>query len=160
MVLLGIIEEDFVNYKKVSMTLEFPTCSFKCNRDAGKIVCHNFKLAKSSTMDFNIADILDLYVNDNLTEAIVCQGLEPLDSFDDVIKFLSEFRKISNDDFVIYTGYELSEIDDKVEQLICFDNVLLKVGRFIPDLDSKFDAELGVTLASSNQYAIALNDLM
>jgi hypothetical protein len=29
----GVIYEDFVNYKKCSMLVAFPTCSFKCNAD-------------------------------------------------------------------------------------------------------------------------------
>ena len=29
----GLMTEDFVNYKKVSMTIIFPYCTFKCGKD-------------------------------------------------------------------------------------------------------------------------------
>ena len=35
MILKGLIEEDFCNYKKPTMTLMFPYCSFKCDNEAG-----------------------------------------------------------------------------------------------------------------------------
>ena len=44
----------------------------------------------------------------------------------------------------------------KIETLKKFGNVILKIGRYIPNDKSKFDDILGVTLASSNQYAIRL----
>lgn len=45
--LKGIIHEDFVNYKKPAMVLEFPFCSFKCDKECGKCVCQNSLLAKN-----------------------------------------------------------------------------------------------------------------
>ena len=41
MILKGLIDEDFVNYKKPAMVLEFPYCSFKCDKECGRQVCQN-----------------------------------------------------------------------------------------------------------------------
>ena len=35
-ILKGIIDEDFVNYRVPSMTLMFPKCSFKCEKEYGE----------------------------------------------------------------------------------------------------------------------------
>ena len=35
MIVKGIITEDFVNYKEPCMTIEFPYCDFKCDRENG-----------------------------------------------------------------------------------------------------------------------------
>ena len=47
MIVKNILDEDFVNYKKPSMLIAFPSCSFKCERDCGKRVCQNSTLAVS-----------------------------------------------------------------------------------------------------------------
>ena len=39
MLIKGIIDEDFLNYKKPSMVIAFPHCSFKCEKELGKKVC-------------------------------------------------------------------------------------------------------------------------
>ena len=49
MVIKGIIDEDFVNYKKPSMTIEFPYCSFKCDKECGQQVCQNSALVNGYT---------------------------------------------------------------------------------------------------------------
>ena len=61
------------------------------------------------------------------------------------------------DDFVIYTGYNLNEIKDEIDKIKKFKNIVVKLGRFIPNSKKKFDKILGVTLASENQYAILLS---
>lgn len=35
----GIVFEDFLNYKKPSLFIIFPYCSFKCDKDCGLKVC-------------------------------------------------------------------------------------------------------------------------
>lgn len=37
--LKGLVEEDFINYKKPSMFLIFPYCSFKCDEECGRDIC-------------------------------------------------------------------------------------------------------------------------
>lgn len=39
MLIKNLIEEDFVNYKKPSMVVLFPNCSFKCDKECGRPVC-------------------------------------------------------------------------------------------------------------------------
>lgn len=65
--------------------------------------------------------------------------------------FIEEFRKLSNDDVVVYTGFDKDEIIDKVVELSQYRNIVIKFGRYVPNQKSKYDEVLGVTLASPNQ---------
>ena len=51
MKLKGIIDYDCVNYKDACMTLMFPYCSFKCDRENGCNVCQNSSLVEEKTLD-------------------------------------------------------------------------------------------------------------
>ena len=135
------------------MFIGFPYCSFKCERDCGKEMCQNKPLAHSPIIDINVDSVVIRYINNNITKAIVLGGLEPLDSFDDVVELLKTLRQYTNDDFIVYSGYDEEEIFDKVELLKKYCNVIIKFGRYIPDEESHFDSLLGVNLASFNQYA-------
>lgn len=158
MILKGVIFEDFVNYRKPSMVLEFPICkNFKCDKECGERVCQNSLLAQSSNIEIYPISLIKKYLNNPISEAIVCQGLEPFDSWPDLIDFLYCFRQYSQDDFVIYTGYTEKEIQDKIDTLKNFKNVIIKFGRYIPNQPKHFDEVLGVSLASPNQYAKILN---
>lgn len=157
MKLLGVIFEDFINYKKTSMVLEFPYCSFKCDKECGKSVCQNSALAEAEKIDIDILSLISRYINNPITRSIVCQGLDPIDSWEDLLLFITEFRKRSDDDFVIYTGYREDEIKDKIEILKQFPNIVIKFGRYIPNQKPHHDDILGVDLASDNQYAIKIS---
>lgn len=158
MILKGVIFEDFVNYRKPSMILEFPICkNFKCDKECGERVCQNSLLAQSPSIEIYPISLIKKYLNNPISEAIVCQGLEPFDSWPDLIDFLYCFRQYSQDDFVIYTGYTEKEIQDKIDTLKNFKNVIIKFGRYIPNQPKHFDEVLGVSLASPNQYAKILN---
>lgn len=104
-------------------------------------------------MEISNQTIIDRYLSDPLVEAIVFGGLEPMDSFQDLISFAAHFRLYSSDDVVIYTGYKEEEIAEKILALQTFPNIIVKFGRFIPNQESIFDSVLGVELASPNQYA-------
>lgn len=153
MIIKGIIDEDFVNYKKPSMTIEFPYCSFKCDKDCGQQVCQNSALVNEPNISISIYKVIDRYLNNPITKAIVCQGLEPFDSKDDLITFIDRFRRRTDDDIVIYTGYTKKELQAEIQLLQNFNNIIIKFGRFIPNQPSHFDDILGVALASPNQYA-------
>lgn len=157
MILKGIIDIDIVNYRKISMVLEFPKCTWKCDKDCGKQVCQNSKLASAPNIEISIEEIIKRYEANPMTEAIVCQGLEPFDSLDELYDFVHAFRKVSNDDIVIYTGYKEEEIYPYVNFFKAFKNIIIKFGRFIPNDQPRFDIILGVNLASSNQYAVKIN---
>jgi hypothetical protein len=157
MLIKGIIDEDFINYKKPCMVIEFPYCSFKCDKECGKQVCQNGALANSPNINIERMDLINRYLKNDITQSVVMQGLEPFDSWDDLISFIFLFRCYSDDDIVIYTGYNLSELEEKVELLSYFDNIIIKFGRYIPNQQSHYDSVLGVNLASNNQYAIKIS---
>lgn len=151
MKILGIIDEDFVNYKKLSMTIMFPFCSFKCGND----YCQNSSLINEPIIDISYEALIKRYISNPITDAIVFQGLEPFDSWEDIEKLIYKLRIIynCNDDIVIYTGYNKEEIEDKIKILSHFPNVIVKYGRYIHNDKSHYDEVLGVKLASNNQYA-------
>lgn len=157
MLIKGIIDEDFINYKKPCMVIEFPYCSFKCDKECGKQVCQNGALANSPNIDIERMDLINRYLKNDITQSVVMQGLEPFDSWDDLISFIFLFRCYTNDDIVIYTGYNLSELEEKVELLSYFDNIIIKFGRYIPNQQLHYDNVLGVNLASNNQYAVKIS---
>ena len=154
--LKGIIDEDFVNYRVPSMTLMFPKCSFKCEKEYGERFCQNSSLVKEPNVTVSLESIYNRYVNNPITEAIVLQGLEPMDSFGDVIALLYYFRyfKKCKDDIVIYTGYKKDEIPKVIEEINRnYQNIIIKFGRYVPNQEPHYDEVLGVNLASDNQYA-------
>ena len=155
MIIKGIIDEDFINYKEPSMVIEFPYCSFKCDKECGQQVCQNSSLVKAENIDINPIQLVHRYLTNPITKAIVCQGLEPFDSFEDLLEIIQELRHnyINDDDVVIYTGYTKEEVQTQINELSKFNNIIIKFGRFIPNQSSHFDETLGVQLASPNQYA-------
>ena len=145
----GLITEDFVNYKKASMTIIFPYCTFKCGKD----YCQNSSLAKSPIIEISIDDLVNRYNNNPITEAVVMQGLEPFDSWSDLKEFVKKLREYNNDDIVIYTGYNKDEVIKYIKELSVYPNIIVKFGRYIPNQEKHYDDVLGVYLASNNQYA-------
>ena len=145
----GLISEDFVNYKKPAMTIMFPYCTFKC----GTEYCQNSPLSKAEDIEMDISNIVIRYLNNPITESVVMQGLEPFDSWNDLIGFVKQLRESCDDDIVIYTGYYKEEIADKIPLLSKYKNIIIKYGRYIPDQKKHYDEVLGVYLASENQYA-------
>lgn len=146
----GLISEDFINYKKPAMTIMFPCCNFKCGTD----YCQNSHLAKAENIEIDVSDIVIRYLNNPISESIVMQGLEPFDSWNDLIEIVDRLRSSNNnDDIVIYTGYNKEEIADKIPLLSKYKNIIIKFGRYIPNQEKHYDKVLGVWLASSNQYA-------
>ena len=53
----------------------------------------------------------------------------------------------------IYTGYYKNEIQDQIDVLKLYPNIIVKFGRYIPNQSPHYDKILGVELASNNQYA-------
>lgn len=155
MIIKGLIDEDFVNYKKPSMVIEFPYCSFKCDKECGQPVCQNSSLVEEPNIDIGYSILIKRYKNNYITEAIVMQGLEPFDSFSDIINFLFFFRRIYDckDDVVIYTGYIETEVEPFIKYLQEYENIIIKFGRYVPNQKPHFDEVLGVKLSSDNQYA-------
>ena len=151
--LISINEYDIVNYKIPSMFLIFPHCTFKCDYECGKPICQNSALAHEPAVEIDTMKVVQKYLNNPLTHAVVCGGLEPFDSKEELFTFIALFRGFSKDPIVIYTGYTEEELKEEIFILQQFDNIIIKFGRFIPNSLHIFDAVLGVELASNNQYA-------
>ena len=163
MIIKNIIEEDFSNYKKPSMFILMPTCTFKCEKECGVHCCQNSALAQASNIEIDSTELISRYMNNPITQAVVFGGLEPFDSWGDIQSFIINFRYRSPDDIVIYTGYTEQEIDPSIIswlELYAMDGpIIIKYGRFIPNQRSHYDEILGVNLASPNQYARRISQI-
>ena len=155
MLIKGLVDEDFVNYKKPSMFIAFPTCSWKCEYECGRRVCQNSTLATFPSIRILSKDIVKRYMNNQITNAIVIGGLEPFDSLEDLRGLIHEIRLETEEDVVIYTGYTEEECTNNgwIANLKQFGNIIIKFGRFVPDEKPHYDEVLGINLASDNQYA-------
>lgn len=151
----AITTEDFVNYRRPSMFIASAVCDWKCCRESGgRDICQNTSLAESETTEISDEAILSAFVMNDITEAVVIGGLEPMLQADEVTGLLRLFRsRGENCPFVIYTGYNREEIEDELAKISAYENVIVKFGRFLPDRPHKFDPLLGVELSSDNQYA-------
>ena len=105
-------------------------------------------------------ELIRRYLDNNLTQAIVFGGLDPMDTFGDLWYFLLKLRRTykCDDDVVIYTGYTYDELMhrkgiSRILELRRFPNIIIKFGRYIPGQEPHYDEVLGVKLASDNQYA-------
>lgn len=158
--LVNLIEESFTEYKKPHMLLGFPSCSFKCDREYGNKICQNSELARAEKIEIPVEDVVARYLSNDITKAIVLAGLEPFDSYHDVLSLLEELRSKNGcyDDVVIYTGYKPEELRDRFEKLAYYKNVLVKFGRFVPGDKPHYDDALGIWLASDNQFARWVNE--
>ena len=155
MIIKGLTDEDFVNYKRPSMYICTSRCTFKCDKESGTSCCQNSSLAKEKSMDISDDIIIQRYLNNDITKAIVFSGLEPFEQFEEMFYFIAKLRFNYHcpDDVVIYTGFNKNEILSSIEALIPLGNIIVKYGRFVPNQETRYDEVLGVTLASPNQYA-------
>lgn len=157
-----IVDEDFVNYKKPSMFVGTISCGGKCCIEGGfpLSVCQNDGWRGNAPIDIQDRVIIERYLHNSIPQAIVFGGLEPFEQTDELFEFIDMLRNKykCSDDVVIYTGYNKEEISSIVERLTHrFDNIVIKFGRYIPDIKSRFDEVLGVELASENQYAVRIS---
>ena len=162
MLLKGIIDEDFLNYKKPSMYIATPKCSFKCDKECGRAVCQNSSLAHDPTINIAVEELIGRYMRNPITKAIVISGMEPFDTPEIIYEIVRALRDGDvMDDIVIYTGYTEYELmlDDTgrtanatYNWLKHYPNIYIKFGRFVPDQEPHYDEVLGVMLASDNQY--------
>lgn len=152
-----IVDEDFVNYKMPAMFIGTISCGGKCCTEAGipLSVCQNDGWRSCAPVAISDEDICIRYLRNDITHAIVIGGLEPFEQFEEMFNLISKLRFGFKcmDDVVIYTGYNKSEIQQEIEALRFFENIVVKFGRFVPDTTHRFDDVLGVELASDNQYA-------
>lgn len=154
MLIKFLLDEDVINYKKTSMFIGFPYCTFKC----GKENCQNYNLQSTENIDVDVKEIVHRYITNPLTSALVIGGLEPFDSWEDLQKLIIELRKENSDDIIIYSGYEKEEISEEIHNWLTLSAnkgvIIVKYGRYLPNQNPIFNKDLGVTLSSDNQYTI------
>lgn len=165
----GITDECFTDYKKPSMYIAFNKCSFKCDQENGNQYCQNWPLIKEPDIEISKELLLQRYIKNPITEAIVLAGLEPFDSEFDLYPFIDCARRQFkiNDPIIIYTGYTEEELeqgnfgtvhDAEIQKQYWNNiknsgNIIVKFGRYRPNDKPHYDEILGVQLASNNQYA-------
>jgi hypothetical protein len=150
-----IRDEDFTSYKKPVMVLGFSRCSWKCERECGMRVCQNGALAQAPDRIIGVKTIVNRYINNPITSAIIMAGLEPFDSEEDLQILITYLRVATQDDIVIYTGYTKEEVQNReiYQYLLNAKNIIIKFGRFVPNQQPHYDKVLGIKLASDNQKA-------
>ena len=164
----GINDECFSDYKEPSFYIAFPKCSFKCDKECGLKVCQNSSLINEPDITIDKERLIERYLNNPITKAVVLGGLEPFDSELDLLPFIDCLRRQfeCNDPIIIYTGYTEEELESGhwgngnvdsqkhyYNSLISYGNIIIKFGRFHYNEEPHFDNVLGVELASPNQYA-------
>ena len=100
MLLKALVDEDFTNYKVTSMLIACHSCSFKCDKMSGKQVCQNGTLANQPNIEISIDSIVDRYLSNNLSRAIVFGGLEPFGDISNGIAVIKSLRNNGNSDDV------------------------------------------------------------
>ena len=158
MIVKRIESEWFQDYRLPSMLVAFPHCSFKCEKENEGCCCQNSALATAPNIDVSIDAIVETYMNDHITSAIIMGGLEPFDSWEDLYSLIKAFRERTNDTIVIYTGYYPNEVREYASKLRELNNIVVKWGRFVPYQNKHWDNILGVKLASDNQYAERISE--
>ena len=159
MIIKGVTDEDFLQYQKPSMFIICPWCTFKCDKENGTQICQNRALAHAKEISIDTENLVKRYLQNSISKAIVFGGLEPMESFDDIMLFLYILRDKyqCKDDVIIYTGFRNDEIEDKIGLLLQYENIIIKFGRFIPNQKPHFDPVLGIDLASNNQYRVKIS---
>ena len=90
MLIKGIKDECFGDFKMPGMLIIFPKCSFKCDKENGNQICQNSSLATELSIDIPSQKIINRYIQNPISQALICGGLEPLDSFGELYQLLFE----------------------------------------------------------------------
>lgn len=168
MLLIDVKTDNITDYKETSVLLIFPYCSGKCGN-----ACHNKYLQNLSENEYlhtTSKAIKQLYEGLSTHKAIVMAGLEPFDSFDDVldiVKTICSSHKAC--DIVIYSGYKKDEYDEtfKDKLLACYfdyniynnKKLIVKLGRYDEKHKNSWHSViLGVSLATDNQCVLCYTD--
>lgn len=160
MKLKNITEEDFVQYKKPCMFLTTCFCNWKCCTEIGADICmcQNSPAYDSPIVNKRNDALVKKYMKNDITKSIVFGGFEPMLQFDEMLELIRCFREQTDDDIVIFTGFrETGEIDEKIEKLKQFKNIIVKFGRYRPGEKPHRDEVLGVELANDEQHAVRIS---
>lgn len=155
----NLMDQDIVNYKKMSMFIATCYCDFKCCKQLNLdiCICQNSPIAQSKIINISNQRIVKRYIKNKLTHAIVFGGLQPMMQFDQLVQLIDCFRTQTQDDIVIYTGYNLEQVQDKIQILKKYKNIIVKFGRYKPGDQVHYDQVLGVSLANKEQYALKIS---
>ena len=156
----GLITEDFSNYKEPSMFIISSFCDWKCCSELGLDigVCQNASLVSQRVQRISTFRLYEVFEENPITRAVVIGGLEPMLQFFEIKLLIEYFRyRSAYCPFIVYTGYYQEEIQEQISELSQFENIIIKFGRYVPNLRPKFDPILGVQLASENQYAVKIS---
>lgn len=142
------IRETFVDYKKTGLYVSGSRCNLKCKE------CFNENLKHSPTIKIKpIQFVEDYIIKNQVIESVIFSGLNWFDKFEDLLQLVNCIRVKTDIDIVIYTGYKESEVLSEIDMLKENKNIIVKFGEYIPNDMEVYDEVLGITLASSNQYA-------
>lgn len=146
MKLKAVERADFRSYKKPAMRLVLPDY---CYTDASGI--KHF----SKNADIDVFKLITSYVLDDVVKAVVFDGTEPFDSYEDIKYFIKKFREITDDTIIIYSQYDECALEKQLEELSQYSNIIVKFGKMLCDSSRSmiYDDVLGVVLSSDNQYA-------
>jgi len=155
----NIKDEVFSDYNKISMLIAMPYCTTNCweRYELSPSICQNNHLDKMETLDIENKYIIERYLKNPISKAIVFGGRDSWDSLDEIIDFIKEFREVSQDDCVLYTGREFEVVEKDLYKFKGIENVYIKYGHYAPHLESIIDELTSVKLASSNQKFIKVN---
>ena len=153
MKLKEIIQEDFANYKRPSMFLGTCNCDWKCCKENAACKCQNSPFANYPVVEMDDDKLVDNYMKNQWTHAVVIGGLEPMLQFPELKQFIGKLRAKTDDDVVIYTGYYPEEVEGKIKELKQYNNIIVKFGRYKPGYEPHLDKVLGVELANPEQFA-------
>lgn len=155
----NLMDQDIVNYKKMSMFIATCYCDFKCCKQLNLdiCICQNSPIAQSKIINISNQRIVKRYIKNKLTHAIVFGGLQPMMQFDQLVQLIDCFRTQTQDDIVIYTGYNLEQVQDKIQILKKYKNIIVKFGRYKPGDQVHYDQVLGVSLANKEQYTLKIS---
>lgn len=146
-------------YKEPSFLIPIGiTCSWKCEN------CINKKhVFEYSYPEFTINEIISQYQKNILTYTIIMAGFEPFDNYVNFMDLVEAIRVSGiNDMIVVYTGYDIVDFRSNFlllnifQELTHFDNIIIKFGRYIEGLEKVWNEELGIWLASANQYTVRI----
>lgn len=149
---LNISNVDVNNGEGCRVSLWVSGCTHHCKG------CHNF-----TSWNFNQGDVFDNETKDKLYDLIskpfikglTLTGGDPIDSYDDVLELVKDFKKTFTDkDIWLYTGYTIEQLNENGKnEILRYIDVLV---------DGEYKEELrDVSLpfrGSSNQRIIRLNE--
>ena len=153
------IREVFGDYKKSSLLLSTISCDWKCEKEGltPTGTCQNCGSVAMETIEVDNKEVVKMFNNNNMVDAIIFAGLEPMLQIDEVLEFVELFRKTNSEEVIIFTGYNLEEVQESISKLVKFKNVIVKFGRYIANSKPRYDEVLGIELASENQYAVKIS---